>query len=158
MSRKMPLILGTALLLAGAGPQALAQQQPPKPEQLVKWRQSAYQVVAWNNGRIKAALEGGSFNADEVRRASGVIAALANANLGLLFAPGTEKAKGWRDTAVKPELFTDGRVGQLATDFSREATSLAQVAQGGDAAAVREAFGRLGKTCKACHDAYKLKD
>ena len=63
-------------------------QQGPKPEQLIKWRQSTYQVIAWNTGRIKANVDG-QFNKEEVVKAANVIAALANANLGQLYAPGT---------------------------------------------------------------------
>ena len=88
-------------------------QQAPKPEQLVKWRQSAYQVIAWNTGRVKANVEG-KYNKDEVVKAANVIASLANSGLGSLFAAGTESGKGWHDTAARPELFKDARVGELA--------------------------------------------
>lgn len=133
-------------------------QQAPKPENLVKWRQSAYQVVAWNSGRIKAAVEG-SYNKDEVVKAANTIAAVANAGLGSLFVPGTETAKGWHDSAAKPALFTDGaKVGELAGNFNKEANELARVAATGDAAAVKEQFARLNRTCKACHDDYRVKD
>jgi cytochrome c556 len=153
---RLPMLLAALLVAITAAPSIA--QQSPKPEQLVKWRQSAYQVLAWNNARIKSSLEEASYNRDEVQRAANVIAALANGNLGSLFAPGTEKAKGWRETAARPELFTEPRVAQLAADFSREATGLAQTAASGDPAAVRESFNKLGRTCKACHDAYRVKD
>jgi cytochrome c556 len=142
--------------LAAASTIALA-QQAPKPENLIKWRQSAYQVVAWNSGRIKAAVDGGNYNKDEVIKASTAIAAIANSGLGALFAPGTETGKGWRETTVKPALFTDGkRAGELAGNFSQEATELAKVAASGDQAAVKEQYGKLTKTCKACHDEFRV--
>lgn len=105
------LLLGTSVALVTlAAPVAQAQQAPaaapaagPKPEQLIKWRQSAYQVIAWNNGRIKASLEG-SFNKDEVLKAATVIASLANSGLGSLYAPGTDKGKGWHDTSVRTRV------------------------------------------------------
>src|SRR3954470_960319 len=81
-------------------------QQAPKPEALIKWRQSAFQVVAWNSGRIKASLDGG-YSKDQVLRSATVIAAIANSGLGGLFAAGTESGKGWHDTTAKPELFTN---------------------------------------------------
>jgi cytochrome c556 len=140
--------------LAAASSIALA-QQAPKPENLIKWRQSAYQVVAWNSGRIKAAVDG-NYNKDEVLKAANAIAAVANSGLGALFAPGTETGKGWRETTVKPALFTDGkRVGELAGAFSQEANELVKVANTGDQAALKEQFGKLTKTCKACHDDYR---
>ncbi|MBM2962189.1 cytochrome c, partial [Escherichia coli] len=81
-------------------------QQAPKPEQLIKWRQSAYQTIAWNTARVKANVDG-SYNKDDAARAAAVIAALANSNLGVLFQAGTDTGKGWRDTTVKANLFTD---------------------------------------------------
>ena len=149
-----PIALGLALVVSAA---AFA-QQAPKPENLIKWRQSAYQVLGWNSGRIKASLEG-QYNKDEVIKAANVIAVLANSGLGALYAPGTEQGKGWHDTSAKPELFRDGViVGELAGHFAREANELARLAATGEAAAVKSKFGKLGQTCKACHDDYKKKE
>jgi len=130
-------------------------QQSPKPEQLIKWRQSAYQVIGWNSGRIKASLDG-TYNRDEVAKAANTIAVLANSGLGALFAPGTDNGKGWHDTTVKPALFTQtARAGELSANFSREANELARIAQAGDAAAVKEQFGKLNRSCKGCHDDFR---
>ena len=130
-------------------------QQAPKPEQLIKWRQSAYQVIGWNSGRIKASLDG-TYNKDEVAKAANTIAVLANSGLGALFAPGTDTGKGWHDTTVKPALFTQtARAGELFGSFSKEANELARVAQTGDAAAVKEQFGKLNRSCKGCHDDFR---
>jgi cytochrome c556 len=154
MKASKPLIIALALAVSDA---ALA-QQAPRPENLIKWRQSVYQVLAWNSGRIKANVEG-QYNHDEVVKAANVIAALANSGLGALYAPGTEQGKGWHETAAKPELFKNGaRVGELAGNFTREANELAKVAASGDAATVKTQFGKLGQTCKACHDDFKSKD
>jgi len=150
-------IASLAVTILAASAAALA-QQAPKPEQLVKWRQSAYQTVAWNSSRIKASVEG-SYNKDDVVKAATTIAAIANSGLGALFIPGTEQAKGWHETAVKPELFQDGkRVGEYAGNFSKEANELARLAALGDPAAVKEQFGKLNRTCKACHDDFRNKD
>lgn len=150
----VPLIIASTL---GVSVLALA-QQAPKPENLIKWRQSAFQVVAWNSGRIKASVEG-QYNKDEVVKAANTIAAIANGGLGSLFAPGTEQGKGWHDTSTKPELFKDPKhAGELAANFSKEATELARVASSGDAAEVKDQFGKLARTCKACHDDFRAKD
>ena len=141
-----------AALLLAASAQA---QQAPKPEQLIKWRQSAYQTIAWSTARVKANVDG-TYNKDDASRAAAVIASLANSNLGVLFPAGTETGKGWRDTTVKATLFTDAAgVGAAAAAFSKEATELARVTQGGDVAAVKAQLAALQKTCKACHDDYR---
>jgi cytochrome c556 len=155
---KPVLAIVLAVPLLAASLDAFAQQAGPKPETLIKWRQSAYQVLGWNSARIKANVDG-QFNKDEVVKAANSIAAIAHSGLGALFAPGSERGTGWHETKAKPELFSDGkRVGELAADFAREAGELAKVAAGGDAAAVKTQFGKLGKACKACHDDFKLKD
>jgi cytochrome c556 len=133
-------------------------QQTPKPEQLIKWRQSAYQVVAWNTSRIKANIEG-QYNKEEVVKAANTIAALANGGLGSLFVAGTDTGKGWHDTSAKPALFAQGsKVGEYAATFAKEATELASLAASADQARVKEQFGKLGRACKACHDDFKAKD
>ncbi|MEY4593532.1 MAG: putative cytochrome c [Pseudomonadota bacterium] len=150
-----PLIAALALVVSAS---ALAQQAQPKPETLIKWRQSVYSVLAWNNAKIKANVEG-QFNKDEVIRTANSTAAIANSGIGALFAPGTEQGKGWHDTAAKPELFKDGkRAGELAGNFIKEANELAKVAAGGEVAAVKAQFTKLQGTCKACHDDFKSKD
>lgn len=154
MKHVKPFLVAMALTVTAS---AIA-QQAPKPENIIKWRQSVYQVLAWNSGRIKANVDG-QFNREEVIRAANSTAAIANSGLGALYAPGTEQGKGWHDTAAKPEIFKDGKkVGELAGNFVREANELAKIAANGDQAAVKAQFGKLGQTCKACHDDYKVKD
>lgn len=154
MKQVKPFLVAVALTVTAS---AFA-QQAPKPEQVIKWRQSVYQVLGWNSNRIKANVEG-QFNREEVVRAANSTAAIASSGLGSLYGPGTEQGKGWHDTAAKPEIFKDGKkVGELAANFIREANELAKVAVNGDQAAVKAQFGKLGQTCKSCHDDYKIKD
>lgn len=144
------------VLAAMLGATTLAQsQQAPKPENQIKWRQSAFQTIGWSTGRIKANLDG-TYNKDEVVKAAGAIAALANTNLLSLFTPGSETGKGWRDTTVKPEFFKDtARAAELNNAFAKEANELLRVAQTGDAAAVKDQHGKLTRACKACHDDFR---
>lgn len=154
MKQVKPFLVAVALTVTAS---AFA-QQAPKPEQVIKWRQSVYQVLGWNSNRIKANVEG-TFNREEVVRAANSTAAIANSGLGALYVAGTEQGKGWHDTAAKPEIFKDGKkVGDLAANFAREANELAKVAVNGDQAAVKAQFGKLSQTCKSCHDDYKVKD
>jgi len=147
--------LAAAVLAASLGAMA---QQAPKPEALIKWRQSAFQVISWNCGRIKAAVEG-QFNKEDVVKSANAIAAVANAGLVGLFAPGTEQGKGWHDTTAKAEVFKDNkRFTELNASFAKEANELVTIAANGDAAAVKTQFGKLTRTCKACHDDFKSKE
>ena len=146
--------LAGAIALAAAA-SALA-QQAPKPENLIKWRQSAFQVVAWNSGRIKSSLDAG-YDKTQVLRSANAISAIANAGLGSLFAAGTESGKGWHDTTVKGEAFTNQtKFAELGGEFAKESNELVRVvSSGGDAAAVKDQFGKLQKTCKSCHDDFR---
>ncbi len=152
--RSLFLAASAALAVAGT---ALA-QQAPKPENLIKWRQSAFQVVAWNSGRIKASLDGG-YDKTQVLRSANAIAAIANSGLGSLFPAGTETGKGWHDTTVKADAFTNtSKFAEHGGDFAKESSELVRVVSaGGDAGAVKDQFARLQKTCKSCHDDFRKK-
>jgi cytochrome c556 len=158
MNKRVKTILAPVLVIGALAAAATAvAQQAPKPEQLIKWRQSAYQLLAWNTGRVKANVEG-TYNKEDVIKAANTIAAIANSGLGALYAPGTETGKGWHETAAKPELFTDKKAGEAAGNFNKEANELAKVAALGDVAAVKAQLGKLQGTCKACHDDFRKKD
>lgn len=151
MKKKIALAL-VATLVAGS---ALAQV---KPEDAIKYRQSGYAFMAWNMGRIKQNVEG-QFNKDDVIKAANAIQAIANSGMGALYVPGTDKGKGWEPSHAKPEIWTEKeKLGKVAMDFNREANEMAKVAATGDAAAVKVQLGKLGGTCKACHDDFRVKE
>ena len=129
-----------------------------KPSDAIKYRQSGYAFMAWNMGRIKANVEGGQYNKEEVVKAANAIQAIANSGMGSLYLPGTDKGKGWEETHAKPNIWTEKeKLGKIAGDFNREANEMAKVAATGDAAAVGVQLGKLGGTCKACHDDFRVK-
>ncbi|MBI4996958.1 MAG: cytochrome c [Rhodocyclales bacterium] len=129
-----------------------------KPEDAIASRQAGYKFMAWNMGRIKANVEG-QYNKDEVIQAANVIQAIANSGMGKLYLPGTDKGKGFHETKVKPELFTDKEgVGKVGKAFNEAANEMAKVAATGDQAAVKEQFGKLGQSCKGCHEKFKVDD
>lgn len=147
--------LGIAAILATG---AATAQVIGKAEDQIRWRQSAYQTMAWSMGRIKANVEG-TFNKDQVVQAANVIQATANSGMGALYQPGTDKGVGHRETNVKPEFFKEGdKVKELAMAFNKEANEMAKVAAAGDAAAVKAQFGKLGETCKGCHDKFRKEE
>lgn len=134
---------------------ATAASAQVKPEDQIKFRKAGYSFMSWNMGKIKSNIEG-TYDAAQVTAAANAIAGIANSGMGALYGPGTDKAIGDQKTRVKPELFQNmADVGKLAGDFNKAANNLASVAASGDAAAVKTAFGDLGKTCKACHDKFR---
>ena len=153
--KSKPLLAVLALAVAGT---AFAQL---KPSDAIKVRQSGYAFMAWNMGKLKGMLvdHPASFNREQAIAAANVIAATANSGLGALYVPGSDKGKGWVETRVKPELFTDKEgVGKVAMAFNKEANELARVAAAGDAAALKVQFGKVGETCKGCHDKFRQEE
>ncbi len=132
-----------------------------KPEEMIKTRQSGYTFMTWNMGKIKAQVVDGSvpFNKDQVLAAANVVAAVANSGMGALYAPGTDKGMGWKETRLKPEFFQEqDEVRKIAMNFIQQANTLQQVAATGDQAAIKTQFGEMGKACKACHDKYRREE
>ncbi|MBP9229325.1 MAG: cytochrome c [Azonexus sp.] len=131
-----------------------------KPEDQIRWRQSAYHTMAWSMGRIKTNVEG-SYNKDQVIEAANLIQAIANSKMGALYQANTSTGKGWKETRVKPEFFkpeSRDELGKIAAGFGKEANEMAKVAAAGNAAAVKAQFGKLGEACNACHDKFRKED
>ena len=149
----LALAISTAAVASTVSAQAIG-----KAEDQIRWRQSAYQTMGWSMGRIKANLDG-TFNKDQVVQAANVIQAIANSGMGALYQAGTDSGKGWRETNVKPEFFKQqDEVKKLAMAYNKEANELAKVAATGDAAAVKTQFGKMGESCKACHEKFRKED
>ena len=149
----MKKTFATLVLVSFAG--AAMAQQALKPEEMIKYRKSAYSFMSWNMGKIKANLDG-SFNKEQTEAAAKAVAAVANSGLGALFGPGTDKEVGGEKTRVKAEFFQQqDKVRELAMNFNKEANELAKVAATGDKAAILAQFGKTGGTCKACHDNFR---
>jgi cytochrome c556 len=149
----LALAISTAAMASTVSAQAIG-----KAEDQIRWRQSAYQTMGWSMGRIKANLDG-TFNKDQVVQAANVIQAIANSGMGALYQAGTDSGKGWRETNVKPEFFKQqDEVKKLAMAYNKEANELAKVAATGDAAAVKTQFGKMGESCKACHEKFRKED
>lgn len=129
-----------------------------KAEDQIRWRQSAYHTMAWSMGRIKANVEG-TDSKDQVIEAANVIQAMVNSKMGALYQPNTNTGKGWKETRVKPEFFTDREtLGKVAQGLGKEGNEMAKVAATGDLAAIKVQFDKLGEACKACHDKFRKED
>jgi cytochrome c556 len=154
-NRALTLLLAVFALL-GASAQVVA-QSAPRPEALIKWRQSAFQVIAWNSGRIKAALATG--DTQEVRTAAVALAGVANSGLTALFPASTAQGKGWRETTARATVFNDPeKFRALTQEFARESSELARLAAAPDEAATKAQFAKVAKACKSCHDKFRQTD
>ncbi|MFZ2407231.1 MAG: cytochrome c [Methylobacter sp.] len=153
MNRKIAL----TLLLTASTTAAIA---GPIEEQ-IRFRQSAYSFAAWNVGKIKSQVvdHPETFNKDAVAAAANAIAAVANSGLGALYGEGTDQGIGWKQTRLKPEFFQKkAEVTTAANTFNEAANELAKVAATGDINAIKVQFGKVGESCKGCHDLTRIKE
>lgn len=144
-------VIGTSTLLASGT--AAAQV---KPEDVIKFRQSVYTVIGWHVRPLGAMVKGQApFDQAEFAKNAEIVAMMSTI-APHAFAPGSDKGA---TTRAKPEIWSDAAGFKKAMDsFQAEATKLAQVAKTATSVdAVRGQFGALGKSCGACHDAYRTK-
>ena len=148
----------TLCLLAVAGSlvtvAAPANAQFNKPEDAIRYRQSAFVVMGNHMGRINAQLKSSSPNI-QVIQASAAVAEVMSKLPYEAFVPGSESG-GTPPTRAKPEVFKDSdKIKSLAEKMQGEMVKLNAAAKTGDISAIRAQFGETGKACKACHDDYR---
>lgn len=126
-----------------------------KPEQQIEYRQSAMTVLARSVGALSAMAKGDvAFNKELAQRHAAVIANLSD--LPLLagaYGPGTDKGAPHK---ADPKVWSEVEKFKAAHDkFTLAAKALPAAAV--EQKALQVALGDLGKTCKACHDDYRMK-
>jgi cytochrome c556 len=131
---------------------APAAAQFQKPEDAVKYRQSALTVIANSFGRIGAMVNGRvPFDAKVAQDSAHVVATLS-ALPWAGFTPNTEALK----SRAKPEIWKDATKFKESSDkFVVEAAKLEAAAKTGNLDTIKAAFGAVGGSCKACHDAFR---
>jgi cytochrome c556 len=132
-----------------------AQAQFAKPEDAIKYRQSAFSVMGTHFGRIGAVVRGDvPFNAAAVTANAEIVAAMSKLPY-TAFGPGTETGG---NTKAKAEIWKEkDKFDKGAADMQDAVGKLVVAARGGNLDDVKKAFGAAGQTCKACHDEYRAK-
>lgn len=133
---------------------ALPAHAQVKPDDAIRYRISAYQVLVWNwapmgamvRGRVPFDATAFSRGADRVQQISGML--LEG------FPAGSDQ--GSLKTAAKPEIWRNfADFEKKMKDFEAATAELARVAKAGDEAATKAQFAKTSESCKACHDRYK---
>ena len=142
-----------AAALVAATAFAASAQQPVKPENQVKYRKAAYQLMNLNFGSLAAMADNKKpFNKDEAARNAEFVAMLSTVPKQF-FGEGTGK-----DTKAKPEIWAHRADFDTKMDkMVNEAAKLPAVVKEGDMAAFRKQVADTGEACKACHDEYRMK-
>ncbi len=144
-----PLLVAASLMAIG-GPAAA---QFAKPEDAVKYRQSALTLMGAHLARIGAMANGRvPFDAKIAADNAEVLATVSKLPWAA-FGPGTDKVG---NTKGKPEIWTEQvKFKEAADKMMAETAKLAATAKGGNLDAIKAAFGATAGSCKACHDAYR---
>lgn len=132
-----------------------ASAQFAKPEDAIKYRQSALFVMGQHFGRIGAMANGRApFDAKAAQDNAEVVAQMARLPWAG-FGPGTDKGAA---TKALPEIWTEqAKFKEHADKLEAESVKLAAAAKTGNLDNLKSAFSAAAGTCKACHDNYRGK-
>jgi cytochrome c556 len=148
MKRLHLVLLGTVATLSLP---AAAQFQ--KPEDAIKYRQSAFTVMGNHFGRI-AAMAQGRVPFDPKAAAENADIVLTMSKLPYqAFGEGTDKGLPQR---AKPEVWKEQPKFKAAAEkMQGEVVKLDAAAKSGNLDAIKAAVGAVGGSCKACHDDFR---
>jgi cytochrome c556 len=129
-----------------------ASAQFQKPEDALKYRQSALTVMGTHFGRIGAMVNGKApFDAKSAQDSAQIVATLSTLPWAG-FAANTESLK----SRAKPEIWKEQAKFKEASDkMVAEVAKLEVAAKTGNLDTIKAAFGAAGGSCKACHDSFR---
>ena len=146
--------IASLVLAAGAVTLAApASAQFAKPEDAIKYRQSALSVMGAHFGRVAAMANGRiPFDAKVAADNAGIAEYMSKLPWAG-FGEGTDKGA---TTRAKPEIWTDNAKFKDASEkMQGEMVKLAAAARTGNLDSIKVAVGATGGACKACHDAFR---
>lgn len=152
---KKLLVMGLASSMLGLGLLTTVNAADPKPEDVVKYRQSVYTIIGWNFKPIGAMVKGEiPFDAAAVARHAQYVELMSQAAPeGFTKGSGPDAVK---NTEAKANIWTQPDQFKTAmTHFQEESAALTEVAKGGDEKAIKAQFAKTAETCKACHKEFK---
>jgi len=140
-----------ALAAACAALSVPAAAQFAKPEDAVKYRQSAMFMQSQHFGRI-AAMANGRVPYDQASAVANaeIVAMVSQLPWSGAYAPGTEGGKAKAEIWKEPAKFKEHSDKLVA-----ETAKLLATAKTGNLEALKAAVGPVGGTCKACHDSFR---
>ena len=126
-----------------------------KPEDAIKYRQSALTVMAAHFGRLGAMANGKApFDAKQSAENAALVESLSKLPWAA-FGEGTDKGS---HTHALPEVWKETAKFKEASDkLVAEATKLNAAAKVGTLDSLKAAFGNTASACKACHDSFRAK-
>lgn len=148
----MKLAVTIALAAATLAVSLPAAAQFQKPEDAVKYRQSALSLMGTHFSRLGAMANGRvPFDAKVAQDNAALVETLSKLPWAG-FTPETEKLR----TKANADIWKDGAKFKQAQDnMMSEVAKLNAVAKTGNLDQIKAAFGNAAGSCKACHDAFR---
>jgi len=146
-------VVATLTLAAAAFTLAIpASAQFAKPEDAVKYRQSAMFIMGQNFGRIGAMVNGKAPYDPAAAQTSAEIVAEMSKLPWPGFLPATDKLS----QKAKSEIWAEpAKFKEASERLAAEAPKLAAAARTQNLENLKAAFGETAKTCKNCHDNFR---
>jgi cytochrome c556 len=143
----------SAAVLVGACLSLPAAAQFQKPEDAIKYRQSALTVMGNHFGRIGAMAQGKApFDAAAAASNAAIVATMSRLPWAA-FGEGTDKGA---PTRAKAEVWSNNaKFKDLAEKMQAKVAELEAATKTGSFDAVKAAAGGVGGACKACHDDFR---
>ena len=150
---KISILTVAMVLVLGFGAQALAVDEP---EYVIKYRQAVMTAIGGHTGPIVAVVKGEVSYVGHVAAHARGIHEMSKLLPGL-FPKGTGR-DNYPETRALPKLWNDwARFEAAAKDLQVQSAKLAEVAEGGDLAAIGAQLQNLGKACGSCHKPFRAK-
>ena len=151
--KKIVTLAHAAVTVALALP---ASAQFAKPEDAIKYRQSAMFIMGQNMGRLGAMAQGRTPFDAKVAAESAATAEFMAKLPWAAFADGTQK--GTIPTRAKAEIWSDkAKFNEFSDKLQAETAKLNAAAKTGNLDTIKAAMGGVGGTCKSCHDDFQAK-
>lgn len=141
-----------ALAVAGVVTALPAAAQFAKPEDAIKYRQSAMALQGATLGRVFAMANGRVPFDAKVAAENIEIVAMLNRLQFAAFVDGSDKG----NTRAKPEIWTQkDKWASLVTRSQEDVAKLVVAGKTGNLDQIKAAVGPVGQSCKACHDEFQ---
>lgn len=153
MKHRSMLVLAAALATLAAAPAGAQSLSFNKPEDAIRYRQGAFNVMGAHFSRLGAMANGRApFDAKAAAEHAAVVESLARLPW-TAFGPGTDKGAPHR---AEPAVWSDAaKFSQGAERMQAEVVKLGSAARSGSLDQLKAAFGGAAQSCKACHDNFR---
>lgn len=151
----MKAIAAFVLAASAAALSTPALAQFAKPEDAIKYRQSALTVMATHFGRLGAMVNGRvAFDAKAAAENAAIVETMSKLPWAA-FGEGTDKGG---NTKALPEVWKEqAKFKEASEKLMAEVVKLNAAAKVGTLDSLKGAFGNVGAACKGCHDNFRAK-